>query len=146
MSKKIILKSVNETKKLAEELASKLQKRIFALVGDLGAGKTTFSQAFLRALGVSGRITSPTFLIIKSYNLKSITYNLQYNRVYHIDCYRLNDSNDLINLGLQEILDNKQNIILLEWADKIKDLLPKNEVIWLNFEHGSSEDERIIIF
>mgnify|MGYP001596023053 CR=1 FL=1 len=81
-------KSVTDTEKFAQKLATKISDRVFALVGDLGAGKTTFVQAFLRALGVRGNITSPTFLIIKNYELRIMNYG----RAYHVDCYRLNNS------------------------------------------------------
>ena len=136
----MISQDVSETQKLAQELATKLSSRIFALVGDLGAGKTTFVQVFLRALGVGGRITSPTFVIIKNYVLK----NKDYKRAYHVDCYRLKNSEELLALGFKEILDNPQNIFLIEWADKIKELLPKN-TLWIKFEHGKNKNERNII-
>lgn len=136
----MISKNIRNTQKLAEEAVSQLPSRIFALVGDLGSGKTTFAQFFLRALGVTGRITSPTFVIIKTYKL----INLQtYKLVYHIDCYRLKDPAELLNLDFENIVKNKENIVLIEWAEKIKELLPA-ETKWLYFEHGKGENERII--
>ncbi len=140
----MILRSIEETKKLAEDLVKEDKGRIFALVGELGAGKTTFSQFFLRALGVEKEyLTSPTFLIIKNYEL-GIMNNGNYKKVYHIDCYRLHNSKELLDLKFEEILNNPKNILLIEWADKIKDLLPK-ETVWLYFKHGQRENEREII-
>jgi tRNA threonylcarbamoyladenosine biosynthesis protein TsaE len=126
------LSSPEETGQLAEELAKNMPGRIFALVGDLGTGKTTFAQYFFKALGVTGSIVSPTFVIIKNYQ-----------NIYHIDCYRLKNSQELLRLGFREIIEAPQNIVVVEWADKIRDILPK-ETIWLYFDHGRTADERIV--
>ena len=142
--------SFRQTKKLANLLARKfLQRRlkqkgalVLALSGDLGAGKTTFVQGFLRGLGVRKKITSPTFVIIKNYELR-IKNHGKYGRAYHIDCYRIKKVKELLDLGLKEILENPQNIVLIEWAERIKRALPKNAV-WLKFEHGEKENQRII--
>jgi len=129
----MVSKSVSDTKKIAKSLALKRKNHVYALVGDLGAGKTTFVRAFLRALGVKSRITSPTFLIIRSYG-----------NIYHIDCYRIDKPSELVKLGFKEILKNKNNIVLIEWAGRIRKLLPKNTQ-WIYFEHGKKENERNII-
>jgi len=143
---KILVKNVAETQKIAAELAAKVlalpkskNAKVVALVGDLGAGKTTFVQSFLKELGVKGRIVSPTFLIFKPYTLNAVPYTL----AYHVDVYRLKNSEELKVLKFQEILDNPQNIVLVEWADKIKEILPA-DALWINFEHGSKESERFI--
>ncbi|MEK7114936.1 MAG: tRNA (adenosine(37)-N6)-threonylcarbamoyltransferase complex ATPase subunit type 1 TsaE [Patescibacteria group bacterium] len=139
----MLSKSLQQTKQIAEDLASQKDKRIFALVGDLGSGKTTFSQFFLRALGVEKKhLTSPTFLIIKSYNIL-VSNTHSFKRVYHIDCYRLHNSKELLNLKFEEILNNSENILLIEWADKVKDLLPP-ETVWIYFKHGNLPEEREI--
>ncbi|MEK9183958.1 MAG: tRNA (adenosine(37)-N6)-threonylcarbamoyltransferase complex ATPase subunit type 1 TsaE [Patescibacteria group bacterium] len=137
-------KDIFNTREVAEDLASRLPCRIFALIGDLGAGKTTFSQFFLRALKVKGRITSPTFTIIKNYKLNSPIGGQNYASAYHIDCYRIKNPEELLALGFKEILDNPKNILLIEWADKIKELLPKS-ALWIEFEHGKDKNERNII-
>ena len=139
--------TLKETEKYAEELAASIDKnrRIFALVGDLGAGKTTFSQFFLRALGVTESVTSPTFVIMKSYKLKTKNYKL----AYHIDCYRLKNSEELLSLGFAEILADTKNTILIEWADRVRDILPP-KTVWIDFAHagtvahGGAEGERSI--
>ncbi len=112
--------SAEETKLLAQDLAKDfLNGGIIALSGDLGAGKTTFAQGFALGLGIEDRIVSPTFLIIRQYPIPK-----QKNFFYHIDLYRL-ESIDLKNSGLEEILTEPSNVVLIEWADKISEFLPK---------------------
>ena len=128
-------KSAQETKKIAKLLAQEISRPVvLALTGDLGSGKTTFIQGFLKGLGVKKRITSPTFVIMRTYNL-----------VYHIDCYRLSKAKELLKLGFKEILQSPKVIILIEWAEKIQKILPKN-TIWLEFKHGKKPNERVIRF
>jgi len=113
---------------------------ILALKGNLGSGKTTFTQGFLKGLGIRKKITSPTFVIQKNYRLRTT----HYRRAYHIDCYRIKKSQELLILGIKEIFDNPKNIILIEWPEKIKNILPK-ERFNLKFEYGEKENERRII-
>lgn len=121
---KIITKSAEETQKLGKKLAQKYQNGgIFALFGDLGAGKTTLTQGFAQGLGIEGRIISPTFIIMRQYPLLKNKAHF-----YHIDLYRLEKINQLEELGLSEIFQNPQNIILIEWAEKLDHLLPKNAI------------------
>lgn len=119
--KKIITKSAEETKLFAENLAEDFLKGgIAALYGGLGAGKTTFAQGFAQGLGVKDKIISPTFLIIRQHPIPN-----QKNFFYHIDLYRLENIN-LKDSGLEEILSDPTNVVLIEWADKITVHLPKN--------------------
>jgi len=148
----VISKKVSDTKKLARKIAKKSRAQIFALVGELGSGKTTFVQAFLRAKGVRGRITSPTFLIIRRYPIRKFVPpaggDSLFVDAYHIDCYRLKNPKELLILGFKEILKNPRNVILIEWADKIKKLLTPpaggRGVQWIYFEHGPQPKERLI--
>lgn len=134
-------KSAKETGLLAKELAKGFTNRnkllVLALSGDLGVGKTTFVQSFARALGVRKRILSPTFLIIKRFPLSKSNFQ----NLYHIDAYRVRAS-DLKKLGVKEVFKG-QNIVLIEWADKVKEILPKGTV-WIKFKHGARENERQI--
>ena len=131
-------------KLLAQEiLVAKIKNKnslVLALQGDLGGGKTTFAQGFLRGAGIRKKITSPTFVLVKTYNLKPATYN----KIYHIDCYRLKTAKEILDLGLKDILANPENIILIEWPEKIKKHLPKNHIL-VEFKHGKKENERIIV-
>ncbi len=118
-------KSSSETKKLGESLAKEILKTtnsgnafVISLIGDLGSGKTTFLQGFAKGLGIKDKINSPTFVIMK-----------RYKNFYDFDCYRIKKSKELLALGFKEIISNPQNIIALEWADQIKDILPKHALI-----------------
>lgn len=107
--------SEKETKALAKKLARKRHGNIIALTGELGAGKTVFAQGFAKGLGVTEKIISPTFILIRQYPISKKT-------LYHVDLYRVENFQ---GLGLKEIFENPNNIVLIEWAEKIKDL-PKN--------------------
>ncbi len=155
------LQTRNFAKKIAEDiLVAKKQKQalVLGLVGDLGAGKTTFVQSFAKALGVHGRVLSPTFLIMKRHELENqnkdgglifghpmtMGHRMSGSKqrfLYHIDAYRLNNSQELLDLGWEKIISDSQNVMVVEWADKIKDLMPKN-TLWINFEHGEDQKTR----
>lgn len=132
MFKKLKTKNALETQKLGKKLAqgflaSKRQNRgalIIGLEGDLGGGKTTFTQGFAKGLGVKEKILSPTFVILKKFKIP----NGRFKTLCHIDCYRLRDSKDILDLGFNEMISNLENIIIIEWSDKIKKILPKSVV------------------
>ncbi|MBD3300212.1 MAG: tRNA (adenosine(37)-N6)-threonylcarbamoyltransferase complex ATPase subunit type 1 TsaE [Candidatus Moranbacteria bacterium] len=114
-----------------KELALKIftrnkKKRIFCLYGGLGAGKTTFTQAIAKALKIEGTVTSPTFNIIKQYKIQSS--KIDYKNLYHIDCYRLEDEKEILNLGFRELVEDKASLLIIEWADKINKILPKKRI------------------
>lgn len=126
-----------QTQKLAEILAKEISfdeiqgKNAFvvALVGDLGSGKTTFTQGFVKGFGIKEKITSPTFVLMHRHYIKSKKKKirfLNYKNLYHFDCYRFDKPEEILTLGFKEIAANPENIVLIEWADKIKKLLPKN--------------------
>lgn len=145
---RVISFSAQQTKKIAADLAKKIlagtpykkYALIVALVGDLGAGKTTFVQGFAKALGIKHRMVSPTFLIFRKYELR----NKKYDFFYHVDVYRIHSPKELNVLGFKSLIQNTKYIILVEWAEKIKKLLPK-DTIWVRFKHGRRESERILI-
>jgi len=123
-----LTKSPDETKELAYDFVKALQKDdkavVVALVGDLGSGKTTFSQSVGEALGVREAILSPTFIIEKIYEL----YRQPWQHLIHIDAYRLDDPQELVNLGWKQIVSKSENIILIEWADKVEGILPAGTI------------------
>jgi len=141
--------SPGDTRKLAKLLVSWIRKRdqsmILALSGDLGSGKTTFVQGLAKALGIKERVISPTFVVMKPFALsgKSWRLKLKKNFFWHIDCWRL-DQKDFWHLGLEEILKDRENIVCLEWAEKVKRVLPKNTV-WLSFKHAGGNKRFILM-
>lgn len=113
-------RSSEETGRLARELAGRLVPgSVVALEGDLGAGKTTFAQAFARGLGVQGTVNSPTFTLIKEYEGARCPF-------YHMDVYRLTPE-EAEELGLEEYFGG-DGISLVEWASRIADLLPEERL------------------
>jgi len=126
----ITTNSARQTKKLGELLTLELKGGgIIALQGNLGSGKTTFTQGLLKGLKVKGPYTSPTFVVIKNYKLKT-------KNVYHIDAYRVT-AKDILNLGWKEIINDNPpaagNIVIIEWADRIKKIIPWDS-LWIKFE------------
>ncbi|KKW38981.1 MAG: hypothetical protein UY89_C0035G0006 [Parcubacteria group bacterium GW2011_GWA1_54_9] len=106
---------------LARGLASRERGATFVtLQGELGAGKTAFTQAVARALDVTETVTSPTFVLEKIYLLNG----RQFKRLIHIDAYRLEKAGDLAPLGFDELVQDAGNLILLEWPEKVSDALP----------------------
>ena len=131
-----ISKSPGQTKKIAAILAKEIlkirsQKKAFVLglEGDLGGGKTTFLQGFARGIKIKEKITSPTFVLMKKFQIPSP----KFQTFYHLDCYRIEKPEEILRLGIKEIISDPQNIVAIEWADKIKKILPKNVLI-LKFE------------
>ncbi|HUZ93158.1 MAG TPA: tRNA (adenosine(37)-N6)-threonylcarbamoyltransferase complex ATPase subunit type 1 TsaE [Candidatus Paceibacterota bacterium] len=141
--------SAKETKALGEKFAVSATRSaprareknafVFALSGELGAGKTAFAQGFLRGLGVKKKSASPTFIIFRKFAVR----NSRFANAYHVDAYRIKKPGELSALGFKEIFFDPTNIVLIEWAEKFGSTLPKN-AIWLRFRHGKKENERII--
>uniref|UniRef100_A0A7C4M0K5 tRNA threonylcarbamoyladenosine biosynthesis protein TsaE n=1 Tax=candidate division CPR3 bacterium TaxID=2268181 RepID=A0A7C4M0K5_UNCC3 len=157
---KFISHSKEETQKIATEFAKTLKGgEVLCFYGNLGSGKTTFIQALAEALGVKENVTSPTYVLIKKYktaNKKIITSkkvvakNFQFpisnfQFFYHMDAYRLSDPQEALDLGLEEIWSDPNNIIAIEWADKISDILPEKRMD-LCFEHIKDDERKITVF
>lgn len=114
---KITVRSEKETIAIAQNIESeKFPNMVICLNGDLGSGKTVFSKGFAQAMGID-EVTSPTFTIIKEY--------IGELPLYHMDVYRLEDSNE--NIGIEEYFD-KGGVTIIEWADIIKDILPEKRL------------------
>jgi len=127
-----------EAKRFIHELAPARGATVVGLYGNLGAGKTTFVQAAAKALGISETVNSPTFLIQKRYPVNSLetpgshgagTLKVRdFETLVHIDAYRLKHSRELQALRFEELLKDPRNLILVEWADKVADILPKDHI------------------
>lgn len=145
---------------------------VLALQGELGAGKTTFIQSLAKALGVKEKILSPTFVILKRFTIYPLrppastsqgrgeasdlcplasldhardkSLGVKFKNFYHLDCYRIENMNDLAGLGFEEILKDKKNLVVIEWAERIKTALPK-DAVWMEFEHRGEDNRKIQI-
>jgi len=133
----------NETKRIAAKLARILRGGdVLALVGPLGAGKTTFVQGLARALGIKQKITSPTFILLQSYNVPLVSppkkgetkRGCRVKILTHIDCYRLHDSPQLIDIGIRDHLNDPHTLTIIEWADRAKSIMPRH-AYWMRFAH-----------
>ena len=150
--KNFVFNNPEESRKFARDLAGNLMSRsrldirggalVLALTGDLGSGKTTFARAFAEALGVKEKVKSPTFIIFRKSKIPASPAGREnkgwwekgFLYFYHFDVYRINSEKEILNLGWEEIISNPENIVLVEWADKIEKILPKNSVK-INFKH-----------
>jgi len=141
---KIFSRSAEETKKVGEILAEEILKtknsfNVIALIGELGAGKTTFLKGFAKGLKVRKKIISPSFLIFREY---PFFYKKKKYKFYHWDFYRVNQKKEILNLGFKEVVNNPQNIVAVEWANKIKNILPK-KCLRIYFYHKSPKEREI---
>lgn len=148
VKKKVITSSDRATKKLGADIAKKIismptsrRAVVVSLEGDLGAGKTTFTKGFAKALGVRDTVQSPTYVILKTYKIK--VSNQHFNNLVHLDAYRV-EAKDLSIFGWRELAQNPHNIILIEWGDRIKKALPKR-ADHIFFQH-LKKNKRLISF
>ena len=154
---KKIATSVIQTQKIAINLAreifppkadqpragkTKLVKKavVVGLVGELGSGKTVFAKGFAKGLGIKEIITSPTFVLLKKFKIK----NLKFKNFVHIDAYRVEKVKELLDLGFKGLISDPKNVILIEWADRVKSILPKN-YIQIKFKHIDKNRRKIWI-
>ena len=137
----VITKSAQETAALGEKLANNLKEgAVVCLYGELGSGKTVFVQGLAKGLGIKERILSPTFVMVRSYALCA----MRYTTFYHIDLYRIENEKDIEGLGLEEIWNDPKNIVAIEWAEKIKNILPKKRVD-IHFKYLNNNQRQITI-
>jgi len=128
--------SARETQEVASKIAALIEQGdLVLLVGELGAGKTTFAQGFGQALGIVEPITSPTFTLAREYEGQRLT-------MHHLDVYRLEQIDEVLDLALPELLDSA-SVTLIEWGDAIIPALP-GEYLEVRLEYGDDDDERVI--
>ncbi|WP_338793080.1 tRNA (adenosine(37)-N6)-threonylcarbamoyltransferase complex ATPase subunit type 1 TsaE [Bernardetia sp. MNP-M8] len=140
-------KSIAELPQVAQkviDLANKLNKRIWILEGDLGAGKTTFTKAVCKELGVKETVSSPTFALINEYEGN---YDNQESKIiYHCDFYRINNPNEVLELGIEEYFEKAEengNYCFIEWASKIEPFLPEH-YLQIDIEVNQTTNSRIL--
>lgn len=165
-NKTYITNSVRQTQDIARKLALEVNAGdCLVFYGNLGSGKTTFIQALAKNLGIKRRIISPTFIIVRTYDLRFKTQDVRpkiedlrtrtqdprtkpqgqnIETFYHIDLYRTETKQDLLSVGLDQILNDSASIMAIEWAEKMKDLLPKKR-IELHFKYIDENKREIRI-
>ena len=130
--------AIEELEAVASEFLSLFPTpTIFAFDGEMGAGKTTFITQLLKQFGIEEIAGSPTYSIINEYAINGL-------KIYHLDCYRIEQRNESLNLGLDELLDEKA-YFFIEWAEKIDFILPTN-VIWVYIRNNEINNSREIAF
>lgn len=174
MNEKKILHSLTEMQDFARDFVQTLSPQqtgatVLGLYGDLGAGKTSFTQGLAQALGVSDTVVSPTFVIMKVYKTRDMTFEIRENsnaffisrisnlvsrffnisylksqisvftHLIHIDAYRIERPEEMLRLGWNDIISNKENLVIVEWPERIGANMPEH--IKIKFEH-ITENER----
>ena len=125
---------------LVESLALGRQATIVALQGELGAGKTNFTQEVGKLLGVEENMHSPTFVIMKVYGIDFQGFK----KLVHIDAYRLEKESELLHLGWAEIIKEPENLVLIEWPERVSELIP-NDAKKISFKHIDENTREIKI-
>ncbi|HEY4518213.1 MAG TPA: tRNA (adenosine(37)-N6)-threonylcarbamoyltransferase complex ATPase subunit type 1 TsaE [Candidatus Paceibacterota bacterium] len=145
-----ITKSLEETQALAKEWVVGLAPRsssasVVGLSGELGSGKTSFTQGVAKALGVEEHVTSPTFILERIYKIDPTRLqiaNCKFNHLVHIDAYRLDHAHELKQIGFDELAADPSNLILIEWPERVAEGLPK-DIVTLKFEFIDDQTRRI---
>jgi len=138
--REVINKNAQETFDLGREFAKRIKGGdLLCLEGELGAGKTTFTQGLLAGLGVKETVNSPTFLVMKQYLLENKDRTIK--KIYHIDAYRI-DGREMLDLGWEELIADGENILIVEWPEKIREIIPTD--FWqIDFAHLEGDRRKI---
>ena len=129
------IKNEEETKKFGAEIAEGISPgEVLALVGDLGTGKTALTSYIAAGLGITRRVNSPTFTIVKEYTEGRLP-------LYHFDVYRVSEPEELFNIGIEEYFFG-EGVCIVEWADLIEEILPE-DTKYIYLEYGKNEGERV---
>jgi tRNA threonylcarbamoyladenosine biosynthesis protein TsaE len=137
------ISNLEEFKKFSEDFALSLDKKelnVVGLYGNLGAGKTTFSQIVSKVLGVTENVSSPTFVIMKIYELSL----KKWKRLVHIDAYRIEKESELLHLGFKEIVNDKENLVLIEWPEKVSGIMPDHIKVYIDLDSDGLRTINII--
>ena len=125
-NKNYILNNTDDTNDFAVSFCKSINKpNVIALIGDLGSGKTLFTKAVCKYFGIEDEVTSPTFNIIKTYN---ICKNSKLKYINHFDLYRIKNEDELLDIGFDDYIYDQDSINIIEWADLIPNSLPKNTI------------------
>jgi len=170
---KFVSKNLKQTEEIAKSFLEKIALEfsdgaiVVGLYGDLGSGKTTFTQSIAKYLGIDENVTSPTFVIQKRYQIPNTEYrmsnigekkekdkknteihhspfNIPYSSFIHIDAYRLDSGKELLALDFERDLNDPKNIIFIEWPERVSEILPKNHAK-INFKFISENEREVEI-
>lgn len=135
-----IIKNIKEMKKFAQEFSKTLNGgEVILLNGDLGAGKTTFTQFVLENLGVDEPVSSPSFTIMKSYKTEKFNF-------YHFDMYRIEDESETYEIGFEDyIQNNPRDIVFIEWSERVLNLLDKTNCKTITIERIDENKRKVRI-
>lgn len=143
MEEIFLTKNAEQTQSFAENFAKKLHGGdVVLLYGNLGAGKTTFVQGLAKGLGMTHRIISPTFIIVRTYEVEAKNKKTNIKKFYHVDLYRLGSEKEIEDIGLVELMQNRENVVVIEWPERLGSLLPKHA--WQLYFKTKGENEREI--
>lgn len=125
--------SITQTHSIAKEILAKLSQNrpesratVIICSGNLGSGKTAFVKGVAKALGIKERVTSPTFVIEKIYKIPALAKKrFGFSHLVHIDAYRLKSPRELISIGFNEVIRDERNLVVIEWGEKVRKILPK---------------------
>ncbi len=146
MEEVFLSKNAEETQEFAQKFAEKIASGgVMLLYGDLGAGKTTFVQGLAKGLGIQKRIISPTFVIVRQYGISNVKYQIANSKFfYHVDLYRLQTEKEIEGLGLTELMKNLDNVVVIEWPERLGSLTPSKR--WeLKFKVISDNEREISV-
>jgi len=138
----MVTHNAEETIEFGQKYTERLKGgEIIGLIGELGSGKTTFIKGLAEGLRVDNTITSPTFVILKSYPGRIGVKKIEF---IHIDAYRIESIEDMKSVGIEDYLGREDIIVAVEWAEKIREILPKN-TIYIKFNHLNENVREIIL-
>ncbi len=139
----ITVSNLDDLQSLADRLVRQLPLGVtIGLVGTLGAGKTTLTQAIARAIKIdTAEVTSPTFTLLQSHD--AIHPRGEAMRLHHLDAYRITDEDEFIELGVDELIDEESSWTIIEWADRVQICLPE-ETLWIQLKLQSDTDVRVV--
>jgi len=137
-----VTKTEEETENIGEMIGQHLQTGVvIGLIGDLGAGKTAFSRGLARGIGVKAVVNSPTFVVMKVYE---VIDNVAITNLVHIDAYRLSGSADLEAIGVFDYFERSDSVVIIEWANMVLDILPNNRIL-INLTSINEIERKIVI-
>ncbi len=135
--------SPEQTQKLAAKFTSSLKLGdVVGLVGQLGAGKTQFVKGMAQYFGYTENVNSPTFVLMQIYSIEGKDQSIK--QLCHVDAYRIVSSTDILNIGIEEYLGRQDTLVVVEWPEKIVNIMPQN-TIYIEFSLGmENENKRLI--